>query len=434
MHKYGFTRPVVHPARSLVPVVEPTKQPTKSPPPPPATPGTLAFATADGLPRVPQPGHRLRRVRFRSCPGSDLTLRVVRDNDPTLDAHGVPNDAWWVVSCADLPDRTTRLIRGSESLRNLLRRYGFLDASGCVNHKAAEAEYESARTPLPPHRLRVPSHLLDATGVPQFYPNSGVCWFAALCTSSFANPTVRDFLGRFMPPDLRALCRTCLHRRDHAEAFRKRLWYDYSVGDDVEDDPENDGRNGFSEFSVLCAKLGVPMVRYQDDRDRLVPLPPEVHDRAGRTVRLKPPKAWSDPHLLVLRYQDGDHTKHPIHRRVRHKGQRYCLLGLYLGHRKCGHQIGACSPSGNWRDWMLGDADLHKSGIGPIYIQFEGPQWRDKWWDAWRELVHVTKFGADNREFCNFSFHNDDDAGLDRFRAAARKVGTLSIDVVYYTC
>ena len=50
--------------------------------------------------------------------------------------------------------------------------------------------------------------------------------------------------------------------------------------------------------------------------------------------------------------------------------------------------------------------------------------------DAWRELVHVTKYGAGNREFCNFSWHNERDDLLDRYRGPANP-GSLSIDVLY---
>ena len=62
-------------------------------------------------------------------------------------------------------------------------------------------------------------------------------------------------------------------------------------------------------------------------------------------------------------------------------------LGLYQGQRKCGHQIGASSHTGSWRDWTLGDADLHKDGIND-HIRFVGDEWNgDRWWEAWRELV-----------------------------------------------
>ena len=149
-------------------------------------------------------------------------------------------------------------------------------------------------------------------------------------------------------------------------------------------------------------------------------------------MRAKLPATPAEPHLLVLRYQDGNHhTRFPIRRRVCHGGVRYRLYGLYQGQRKCGHQIGASSPTGSWRDWGLGDADLHKDGIGPIFVHFEGDRWRgDAWWEAWRELVHVTKFGAGNREFCNLNWHNLPDNRYDAFRGS-KASGENSIDVCY---
>lgn len=389
----------------------------------------VPFETPKGIPDAP-PGTRLRRIRFRSCPGTDLVLFVVKDVDGTQDAKGVPKDAWWVVRCSDLPDRTMRLFQGSRSLASLLRRYGFLDASGCVNHRDAVAEFESGS--LPPHTLAVPPHLQAARGVPQFYPNSGVCWFAALCWSSFANADVRRLVEERLPPEVRALCRRCLFNRDDAEALRKSLWYRYAVGDNVDDPPEMDGRNGFSEFSVLCAKLGVPLLRYHERDGAMLPMSRSLTDRHGaRVMAVLPKDPAGERHLLVLRYQDGDHSRFPMQRRIVHDGVRYRLVGLYMGQRVCGHQIGASSPSGDWRDWSLGDADLHKDGIGPIYVYFSGKRWLGaKWWHAWREIVHVTKFGPGNRNFCDLSPHNRPDNSLDKYRAAQR-TGSNSVDMVY---
>ena len=394
-----------------------------------------------GLPQAP-PGTRLARIRFKTCPGSDLVLQVVHDVDGTLDSFGVPRDAWWRVRCKGLPDRTMRLHRGTHALRELLKRYGFQDARGCIHHRDAVAEYDpSGRALKAPAALRaVPSHLQNALGVPQFYPESGVCWYASLCWSSFANPQVRDFLTSFMPRDMANLCQTCLGDRDKAEALRKRLWYDLAVGDNVEDPPRLDGRNGFTEFSVLCAKLGVPMLRFREEGGTLVPLSPELEDRKGRFVTLKGPKNLHDPHLLVLRYNDGDHhKKHPIVRRILHRGHRYRLVGSYMGSRKCGHQIGTCCPTGHWRDWSITDADLHKDGIGPIFLRFEGDEWKDRWWDGWRELVHVTKFGRNHETFCSLSPHNerddllDEDPGATGAKRKPHRAGKNSIDVLYFS-
>lgn len=268
--------------------------------------------------------------------------------------------------------------------------------------------------------------------MPQFYPTSGNCWFAAFCWTCFSNPRVAEFLKSHMPPPLRSTCERCLASRDNAEAFRKALWYDYRVGDNVDLDPSNDGRNGFSEFSVMAAKLNIPLIRYREDGGKLTLMDPRVIDRNGVTVRVKHPKNLDAMHLLVLRFQDGNHhKKHPLCRRILFHNRRYHLIGVYMGQQKCGHQIGISCPTCNWRDWSISDADLHKDGIGPVHIRFDGPEWRThKWWDAWQELVHVTKFGLNRSEFCNLSPHNPSNSSLDKYRGPTT-VGTNSMDMMY---
>lgn len=390
---------------------------------------SASFAVTAPLPRAP-PGQRLVRLRYATCPGSDLALEVVRDVDGALDAHGVPRDSWWAVRCKSLPDRTMRLHGGAHSLEQLLRRYGFQDASGCVHHHAVTPEYAPAGAAIRGALTAVPAHLVDATGVPQPFVNSGICWFAALCYIAFGNAAVRRWLASFMPPALARLAERALYDKEAAFAFRARLWFDYHIGDDVEDDPAKDGRNGFLEFATLCAKLGVPMLRYGEKGGRLVPIAPGVTDRRKRAFSLRAPKP-GERHLLVLRYQDGDHVRHPIQRRVVRAGVRYRLVGVFLGQRKCGHQIGACFPTDSWRDVSWGDADLHKDGIGPVHVRFEGDEWRDGWWDGMDVITHLTKFGPGHREICNMSFHNPDDASLDHHIIQYRGVGSCSNDVVY---
>ena len=142
------------------------------------------------------------------------------------------------------------------------------------------------------------------------------------------------------------------------------------------------------------------------------------------------------PHLLAIRFQDGDHsTRFPALRRITFKGQRYRLTGLYLGSRKCGHQIGMASPDGNWRHWAVADADLHKDWIGPVHICFTGNDWDERsWWKVWKELVHATKYGFDHQDLCQISPHNPEDTALDQYKGTARKgspSGTVSLDFVY---
>lgn len=384
---------------------------------------TARFLASAGLPKAP-PGTRLRTLRFATCPGSDLTLAIVRDRKGVIDDKGVPQDAWWRVRCDHLPDRTFRLYNGSHSLSQLLRRYGFYDATGCVHHKDVLAEYQSASDALPPCSLdHIPQHLVDATGVPQYHPRSGVCWFAALCWTTFANPQLRELFERHAPAEVLEHCRTCLHAREKAESLRHHLWNTYAVGDDVTQRPEEDGRNGFSEFSVLCAKLGIPLVRYRERNGRLERMGSRVADRKGDRVDTHGPSLPTTPHLLALRFEDGDHRKFPILRRIQdEKGTCYKLVGMYMGQSKCGHQIGIASSTGHWRDWSIGDADLHKDGIGPIFMHFDGDEWNEQWWEAWKWVVHLTKFGVDHSNLCNFSPHNPDDGG---------QRGQNSIDILY---
>jgi hypothetical protein len=189
---------------------------------------------------------------------------------------------------------------------------------------------------------------------------------------------------------------------------------------------------------VLCAKLGVPMLRYREERGRLVPMSPRVTDRKGKDATLRGP-AEGESHLLVLRYQDGDHhKKHPIHRRIRGGGRRYRLLGVYMGQRDCGHQIGICFPGESWRTLAFTDADLHKEGVGPYHITFDGPGWKgDAWWDGMREIPAITKAAG---KFCVIDPHNDQQHN-DRLQAqltgrsspsSRARPGHNSCDVVYF--
>lgn len=389
-------------------------------------------ASVQQLPMAPQ-NTRLNEIRFKTCPGSSLRLIVTKTNNSSpLDGHGVFRDAWYKIECDELPDRFFRLYDGSHSLKELLTRYGFQDNTGCVNHREVEAHY----APITDKFLRellVPIKAQNKIGVPQFYRNSGVCWFAALCWTSFANDTLSGIIRAKMPPKLRELCRECLSDRQKAQEFRNALWHQYRIGDDVEQPPEMDGRNGFSEFTTMCAKFGIPMLRYKEMNGQLKAMDPHVKDRQGVACTVRPPTHPKEPHLLVLRYQDGDHSKFPVHRRMMFHKQRYKLCGMYMGSRKCGHQIGASTIDDNWRYWGIGDADLHKSGIGPFFIIFRGKRWVDRWWDAWNYVVHVTKFGANTSEFCNINPQNPNDSLLDKFRGSSKKtaVGSTSIDILY---
>ena len=276
----------------------------------------------------------------------------------------------------------------------------------------------------------VPARVRDATGVPQFYPNSGVCWYATVCWVSFANPKMCALVTPRMPTELRARAERAIYSRDAAEELRKALWFDYQVGDNVMDPPEMDGRNGFQEFTTLMGKLHVPMRRYSEYEGKLELLNNLTRDRANKPVKIASPESNACPHILVFRFQDGDHKKFPVRRRIEVSGCRYELVGWYAGQKLCGHQIGVAVVGDTWRHMAITDADLHKDGVGPVFVHFDGPQWDgDAWWGAWEKLTHVTKFGNDRP--CNLSPHNPPNASLDRYFRRASNVGTCSIDLVY---
>lgn len=392
-----------------------------------SNPIVISFDTND-LPTAP-PGHRLFQVSFRTCPGSDLVLQVARDNSNVLDVFGMYQDSWWSIRCANLPDRVLRLFRGTHSVKQLVRRYGFMDSKGCVNHRDARAAYIPASAQLPSTNFSVPKQMTNAIGVPQFYATSGVCWFAALCTVSFANPIAKQFIKNYLPYEMQSLCDECLFDKTKAEELRKKLWYEYSIGDDVTKPPHMDGCNGFSEFTTLCAKLNIPLMRFKEDNGVFRVMPSQVRDKKNRRVPLELPDR-SRQHFLVIRFQDGDHSRFPILRQMCFRKVMYAMVGFYGGQRKCGHQIGIASTTGSWKNMIIGDADLHKDGVGPIHIRFDEETGKDKWWQLWRDLVHVTKFGPEGSEFCNLSPHNEPDDSLDEYKYG-RSVGMNSVDVLY---
>ena len=81
---------------------------------------------------------------------------------------------------------------------------------------------------------------------------------------------------------------------------------------------------------------------------------------------------------------------------------------------------------------MIVDADLHKSGISPVFIHMNSRDMDETtWWNTWKELVHVTKYGLN--KLCNISPWNLPVGSLDSYRGS-RNVGMLAIDAIYTKC
>lgn len=359
----------------------------------------------------------------------------MHDNAGVVDEYGLVADSWWAVRTTGLPDRTLRLREGPRSLCHLLQRYGYQDSTGCVNHRDATAHYGPSSSLATAH-LQVLPHIRDMTGVAQFYPRSGICWYAALCTVLFTDPKMREYIASHLPPAMAELCATCLKSRESAQRLRNLLWTEWAIGDDINDRPENDGCNGFSEFTLLCARASIPLLRLRERGGKLVRMPPRLTDKRGNALR-EAAINFRKPHLLALRFQDGDHAKFPLFRRVRIDGVRYRWVGCWAGQRKCGHQIGFASADGHWRSIVVGDADLHNGGIGLESVCFPQTGYADvkggdsEWSRVMNLIIHITKFGPRTSEFCNMSPLNPRDDSLDQYRGSRARVGSNSLDMLY---
>ena len=382
---------------------------------------------ATRLPKRP-PGKVLEKVTFDSCPGTSLEIRCLRAYTTEADDAGVFEDSWWSIVCRDQPDRYMRLRSGKHSLFHLLRRYGFLDNRECMNHRRCKFHYGDA---IRQGKVEVEQHIRDSAGVPQFYEKSGVCWFASVCWVAFGNDRVKDFLLTHHPEGLRRNAEMSLFSRRAAEEYRKALWYDFAVGDDVEDNPLNDGKNGGGEFTTMCAKLHVPLIRLREEKGMMVPITGGVVDQNGRHVPLSRPRR-GESHILMLRFVDGDHSsRFPLHRRIIYSDHRYRMFAAFLGQRKCGHQCALVCNGTDWRNWGVTDADAHKDGIGPCFCHFSDHM-KDAWWEKWKYIVNVTKYGPGHGDFCPLSPWNVEDGAYDRFKGAMRRSGSNSIDVLYF--
>jgi len=387
------------------------------------------------LPNAPKPLGQwwLKSLAFKTCPGSSLSITVVKfvNAGEVLLPSGMVSDSWWVVRCGKLPNRVLRLCRGETSMNNLILRYGFMDDNGCVHHgHTVMLTYSSAPNRPDCHiggDYDVPNDLFSACGVPQFQPKSGVCWFAAMVWTMRVSPLMFKLLEAYMPPKMYNLLRESIFKRESALALRHMLWDLHAVGDDTGQPPEKDGKNGCSEFITLCAQLKVPLLQYNAiEKDVSMQYSTEaVKDQEGNVFSVTPPSSLSEPHILVLRFLECNHEKFPLWKRFKVNGVRYKLAGMYLGQSFCGHQLGvACTGDDTWRNWAITDADMHKDGIGPSFCSFKDGQ---SWWDAWKYIIHVTKFNGGN--MCNHSPHNPPTSAPKG--RTSRGAGSNSVDAVY---
>lgn len=385
---------------------------------------TISFDTStSSLPFAPS-NSRVSKITFNTC-NTALSLELVCDNcvDIDIDKFGMARDSWWCVHTANLPDRQFRMTNGTMSMNGILRRYGFQDDSGCVHHNKAICHYISKKKIENP--LSVHQQFVDATGVPQFFPNSGVCWFASLCTAAFSDNKLKSILLSRMNEPMRTYADRSLFDKNHAKMFRESLWKTFKVGDNTNERPEDDGCNGATEFILMCTKLKLPVTIFHERNNQLKISQKSYNNKGHRRIV---PLQDSESEILVIRFDDGDHARFPLLRRIKFNGRRYKLSGVFLGQQKCGHQIAMGSVNGSWREWIIGDADFHKEEVGPTHIKFRGSNWNDhkEWYRAWKTMIHISKFQGGN--FCAITPHNPPNDELDCYRGA---VGTCNVDMIF---
>ena len=240
---------------------------------------TYDFERTRGLLR--KPGGVVALVTYAStCPGSDLKLALSHVISPEVDDCGVVADAWWVVTCDDMPRRFFRLFHGKESLERLILKYGLMNSKGCVHYDRGKVHLTDTvgdLTSLPPPPL--PGRALQCTGVPQRVANSGLCWWSATCWCLFYCPAVRDIVVRNMTPRMAELTKTCLVDKKASEELRELLWNYYRFGDPIGQDPLLDGQNGMSEFYLLASRVDIPVLRIGVDDNGQHPITDPVVDK-----------------------------------------------------------------------------------------------------------------------------------------------------------
>lgn len=406
----------------------------------------VSTVDARSLPTSTRP---VDRIAYVTCPGTDLSVVQMKRNDSSdMDSCGVFTDSWWCIRCTGLPTRFFRLFRGEKSLWQLLSRYAFLDATECVNHKTFDVFYvDDPESEWVNKEIHVPYDVRDYIGVPQFHVNSGVCWYAAFCWVAFGCSPVREVVTSKLSEGMTRDALLALLQPEAAKRLRSRLWYDFSLGDDVEGRPEDDGQNGGSEFALLCAKSKLSLACLCEENGRFGVCDEPIFDHGGKRCDAKCGRN-DHPTFVMLRFVDGDHSeKFQFRRRIVYNGNVYKLFAFFLGQLKCGHQIGMVSPTGNWRDWGVVDADAHKHGIGPMFFRIEDSS-HAEWWRKIHLMINVTKYGDGLSEFCPLSPWNKRDNFFDSYRSSTsaskhlrpRKfrlarhpdgVGHCSVDAVY---
>ena len=341
-------------------------------------------------------------------------------------------ETWVRVCCTDQVDRWIRMF-STKSLGQLLKIYGFMDSSGCVN----KADFRITRGSRTPIRMDTTLDGLTETqrstkGVPQRVFNSGLCWYNAMC---FVMLFCRQMRALLFAKDskLASISEGALNSKEKAEQLRHYLYHKYALGDRPGQRPEDDGQNGCSQFCILLANLDIPVVRFF--AENMHELTDDVIDQSKRHLRMRSIPSPGEAGLLIVRCF---RTRWTPRRRIVFKNRRYKLIGMFIGSEHCGHQIGVSTCDMRVCRWAMSDSDAAQHGIGPMFwsIQQRAGETRSafrlRWRKMWDDVIPVTLFG--NKQVCDFNPINRPTHELERFsRSLSTKgrPGVVNTDFVY---
>lgn len=339
------------------------------------------------------PGDNIVEIVYKSCKGGNLYCKLLQED---MDGD------WWAICADELPTRYLR-ITGEKALKRFIQKYGYMDKNDCVNYKDIKLGIDTANR-VKQHKVISGIQNFYVNGIPQRSANSGNCWFSAMCFAMFFCKEMRDVVKYYSKDSkLNQLIDVCLQRQAMGEELRQYLYFNYAIGDNPKQNPELDGQNGLTEFVVLCAKLGIPIVRLF--APNLSNFDQDATDKKRKSFKVTTPDHnTKGPSLLCVRCF---RTKWRPRLRMKHNGITYKLMSVMIGSEHCGHQIGASTCDGKICRWAVADSDACREGIGPIIWKCKRRQkehiqeFVQRWWELWGKMIPVTLFNSNS--FCDFS-------------------------------
>lgn len=390
------------------------------------------------------PNMNLCSVEIDGCQiNKPLKMKILKSLTNELDTRNVCKDAIWEIQSFNLPNRYVRMFKGSESIIRFLSKYTVLDGDSCsfninTQQKAIQNFQSNAnKTNINidlgrmkniktrnPHfiytskdskfnieyqsNLEFCQGIIDKIGIPQTSAESGICWWGSLwfaCTFPMSNlQIIQNHISNNKKNETCNYLTHCLSdvlkNPAIAEDLRRYLYKHHKIGDDPFQNPELDGRNGYSQFSMLCSVIDFPLITVvapwmkliditltNDDMKFSAPRKPMKGEKSLLGVRNYRSK-WKPPEFLELAGEEFE-------------GRRWRLQSAFIGSEWCGHQVSlarACDSN----HWFLYDSDGVRLGIAPINWKADN---HEEWWNT---LQFIIPFSNDTSQskFCDVNPQN----------------------------